>query len=59
MCASIFYPQDKKIHPLKIVSRYRDPQFQVGENHSYLFNLRTDISFVPNAIYPLQRGYRL
>ena len=26
--------------PLDVVSRYRDPQFQVAENHSYLFNLR-------------------
>ena len=27
-------------HPLEVVGRYRDPQLQVGENHSYLFNLR-------------------
>ena len=27
-------------HPFEIVSRYRDSQFQVGENYSYLFNLR-------------------
>ena len=24
-------------HPLEVVSRYRDPQLQVGENYSYLF----------------------
>ena len=23
-------------YPLKVVSRYRDPQIQVGENYSYL-----------------------
>ena len=27
-------------HPIEVVSRYRDPQLQVGENYSYLFNLR-------------------
>ena len=27
-------------HRLEVVSRYRDPQLQVGENYSYLFNLR-------------------
>ena len=27
-------------HPLEVVSRYRDPQPQVGENHLHLFNLR-------------------
>ena len=27
-------------YPLEVVSRYRDPQLQVGENYSqYLFNL--------------------
>ena len=30
-------------HPLEVVSRYRDPQLQVGENHSYFFNLRQHI----------------
>ena len=30
-------------HPLKVVSPYRDPQLQVVENYSYLFNLRTKI----------------
>ena len=30
--------------PLEAVSRYRDPQLQVGENYSYLFNLRPNIS---------------
>ena len=27
--------------PLEVVSRYRDPQPQVGGNYSYLFNLRS------------------
>ena len=27
-------------HPLEIVSRYRDPQLQVGENYWYVFSLR-------------------
>ena len=30
-------------HPLEVVSRYRDPQLQVGENYSCLFNLRPTI----------------
>ena len=30
-------------HPLEVVSRYRDPQFQVAENDSYLFNLKPNI----------------
>ena len=42
--------------PLEVVSRYRDPQPQVVENHSYLFNLRPDnykywclnTHFIPN-----------
>ena len=29
--------------PLEVVSRYRDPQPQVIENYSHLFNLRTNI----------------
>ena len=32
------------IHSLKVVSRYRDPQLQVGENYSeYFFNLRPNL----------------
>ena len=27
-------------HPLEVVSRYRDPQLQVAEKSSCLFNLR-------------------
>ena len=27
-------------HPLEVVSRYHDPQPQVGKNYSYVFNLR-------------------
>ena len=30
--------------PLKVVSRYRDPQLQVAENYSYLLNLSTNFS---------------
>ena len=30
-------------HTLEVVSRYRDPQLQVAENYSYLFNLRPNI----------------
>ena len=30
-------------HTLDVVSRYRDPQLQVGNNCSYLFNLRPNI----------------
>ena len=29
--------------PLEVVSRFRDPQLQVLENHSCLFNLRPEI----------------
>ena len=28
------------VYPLEVVSRYRDPQLQVGKNYSYLFNFR-------------------
>ena len=42
--------------PLEVVFRYRDPQLQVAENYSYLFNLSKKISkswcldthFIPN-----------
>ena len=34
----------KNFHPLEVVSRYRDPQLQVGENYSHLFNLRPKTS---------------
>ena len=30
-------------HPLEVVSRWREPQLQAGENYSYLFNLRPKI----------------
>ena len=32
-----------KCHPPDVMSRYRDPQVQVGGNYSYLFNLRPNI----------------
>ena len=43
-------------HPLKVVSRYRDPQLQVAENYSYLLDFSTHICkswclethFIPN-----------
>ena len=31
-------------HPLEVVSRYRDPQLEVVENYSYLFNLIPNIN---------------
>ena len=37
-------------HPLEVVSRYRDPQPQVGENYSYLVNLRTNIVWFPITV---------
>ena len=30
-------------HSLEVVSRYRDPQLQVAEHYSYLFNFNTNI----------------
>ena len=44
------------IRPLEVVSCYRDPQLQVGDNCSYVFNLRPKICkcsclnthFIPN-----------
>ena len=32
-------PSYLNFHPLKVVSRYLDPQLQVGENDSYVLNL--------------------
>ena len=45
---SVFNPYPAKLvylnfQPLEVVSRYRDPQPQVVENYSYLFNLRPNI----------------
>ena len=34
---------DLNFNPLEVVSRYRDPQLQIGKNDSYLFNLRPNI----------------
>ena len=34
---------DLNFHLLEVVSRYRDPQLQVDENYSHLFNLRLNI----------------
>ena len=31
------------VHPLEVVSRYRDPQLHVGEKFSYLLNLTPNI----------------
>ena len=49
---------DWNCHPLEVVSRYRDPQLQVGENYSYSFNLRPNIwkswclntHFIPSTV---------
>ena len=30
-------------HPLEVVSRHSDPQLQVAENYSHVFNLSTNI----------------
>ena len=30
-------------YPREVVSRYRDPQLQVAENYTYMFNLSTNI----------------
>ena len=30
-------------HPLEVVARYRDPQLQVGENYTHLFDFRPNI----------------
>ena len=30
-------------HPLEVVGRGSEPQLQVGENYSFLFNLRSNI----------------
>ena len=34
-----------KFSPIRNVSGYRDPQLQVGEIYSYLFNLRARLMF--------------
>ena len=34
---------DLNFQPLEVVSRYCDPQLQVGEKYLYLFNLKTNI----------------
>ena len=31
-------------HPFEVVSCYQNPQLQVGENYSYLFNLRSSLA---------------
>ena len=48
MTSAIFNPHPAKLfflifQPLEVVSRYRDPQPEVIENYSYLFNLRPNI----------------
>ena len=37
------YNKNSNFHPLEVVSRYRDPQLQVGENYSHLLNLGPNI----------------
>ena len=48
VCFVVIQPQAAKLnqsifHPFEVVSRYRDPQLQVGEKYSYLFNFRANI----------------
>ena len=47
-------------HQIEVVSRYRDPQLQVGENYSYLFNLRQKTSkklmFLNSHFIPTDSG---
>ena len=38
-----FHPYYLNVHPFEIVSRWRDPQLQVCENNSHLFNLFKNI----------------
>ena len=40
---SYFILPHLNVHQLEVVSRYRDPQLQVGEKYSYLSNLRLNI----------------
>ena len=35
--------QNLNFHPLEFVTRYRDPQIQVGENYTHLFYLKPQI----------------
>ena len=47
-------------HPLEVVSRYRDPQLQVGENYRYSFNLRQKnmkIWMFKHTFHPHQQGF--
>ena len=51
-------------HPLEVVSRYRDPQLQVGEEnraYSYLFNLRPNIckSWFPDTFHSENQWFDL
>ena len=38
-------------HPFQVVSRYRDPQLQIGENYSYLLN--SGVNIVISVILPV------
>ena len=52
-------------HPLEVVSRYRDPQLQVGENYAYFFliweqtfenfDVQTHISFPISVISSINK----
>ena len=44
---------------LEVVYRYRDPQLQVGENYSYLLNLRQNICKILLFKRSLQSQYHL
>ena len=50
--AQVWLKCTQQFHPLEVVFRYLDPQLQVSENSSYLFNFR------PNILKILQRRFR-
>ena len=55
--------QNLNFHPLEVVSRYRDPQLQVGENYSYLFkaapweDLKFRFLFCNEVVYPTDHDF--
>ena len=40
-------------HPLEVVSRYRDPQLQVGKNVMYFYSLFQNIANFSNLLHIL------
>ena len=45
-------------HPLKVVSRYRDPQLQVGENYSYFCSVWDQSFSYPMSYFVVQCAVR-